>query len=225
MSSHFMKGLLVAVLAAGFTGCGSDAGSGTETLYVEASAETNGTTNGTSIFVLVRNNSANGDFAQDAIVEIVGDRGSEHALPFTNLIFVQGYFKSGMVWEPGWRLRITRGADKLEAYLQAPGITTITEPTPSSVFARGAQQPLRVRWNDDAGRRAEVVEVELNQADYEQARPEDNGVREIPYTTWTEAEQEERVTVRRTNDINLTGGVTGSFFRATSTASVTFEVQ
>jgi len=226
MSHQFLKGLAVGALAAALAGCGSDPGSGTETLFVEATASTDGSSNGTSLYVVVRDTSASGPVVTDAVVTMTGDRGTVHALPAVNFLGAHlGYLKTDLAWEAGWRLRVERGADKLEAYLQAPGITTITEPTPGQIFGRAAQQPLRVRWRDESGRSAERVEIGLSQADYETSRPEDPGSHEIPYTTWTQAEQEERVTVVRTNDLNLAGGISGSTFKAVSTARVNFEVQ
>ncbi len=226
MSSHLMKGLAVSALAAALAGCGSDTGSGTETLYVEATASTDGSSNGTQLFVLVRDNSANGPTINDATVTMVGDRGTEHALAAINLGDLNlGYMKRDLAWEPGWRLRVERGADKLEAFLVAPGLTTLTEPTPGQVFGRAAQQNLRVRWRDESGRSAERVEISLDKADYDTSRPEDPGSHEIPYSTWTQAEQEERVTITRTNDINLAGGISGSTFKAVSSGRVDFVVQ
>lgn len=219
-----MNRTLITLVAAFVAGCGSDPGSGTGTLFVDAVARTDGSTQGTSLAVVVRQGSSSGELISDAAVELEGDRGSLHALPYSGFSFAGSYSKSGIAWEPGWRLRIRRGADELEAYLQAPGVTTITRPEPGSSFNRGVGEPLRVEWTDDAGRRAEVVEVRLEQAGYERAMTEDPGHREIPAGTWTE-DTEETVRVLRTNDLTLEGGASGSVFRAISEAQVSFTVQ
>lgn len=224
MSSTFGKALTAAAALA-LAGCGSDPGSGTETLYVEATARTDGSSGGTQLIVVVRQDSANGECITDATVTMIGEKGSEHALPYEGVGCFGWYRKSNLAWESGWRLRIESGADKLEGFVAGPGVTTIESPTPGQAFSRGAQEPLRVRWKDESGRSAETVEVRLDEGDYEVARTDDPGQREIPYTVWSQAVDQERVEVIRTTDVNLAGGVTGSFLRAISTARVQFEVQ
>lgn len=213
--------IMIACLGAA---CGSDPGTGTGTLFVDAVARTDGSTQGTSLTVLIRQGSSSGELISDAVVEVTGDRGSVHVLPYSGFSFAGSYNKSDIAWEPGWRLHIQRGADELEAYLQAPGTTTITRPDPGEVFNRALGEPLRVEWSDDAGRRAEVVEVRLQQGAYERASTEDPGHREIPPGTWSEATQE-TVFVERINDLPLEGGASGSLFKAISEATLTFSVQ
>lgn len=206
--------------------CGSDPGGGTQTLYVEAVASTDGSSNGTSLTAVIRQGSATGRCVDTAEVVMIGERGTEHALPYVGAGGCLGLFiKNNLTWEPGWRLRIRSGADRLEGYLQAPGLTTITSPSPGQIFSRGAQQPLRVTWRDESGRSAQSVEVRLSEGRYEISRSEDPGHREIPHTTWTQAEREEEVRVTRTSQTNLGGGVTGSFLRASTRAQVQFQVQ
>jgi hypothetical protein len=204
-------------------GCGfTDPGSGTQTLFVNASATTDGSNGGTVLSALIREQGPNGPTVDDATVIMTGDTGTDHSLP---LILCCGiYGVNNVTWETGWRLKITRGNDKLEAFLSAPGLTTILEPTAGSTFVRSAGTPLHVRWKDESGKSAETVEVRLSQGDYNQGRPEDPGTRDVPATAWTQAENNERVTVKRTTDTNLSGGITGSVFTASSTADVNFVV-
>lgn len=229
MTSRFLKGLaLVAVGAVGvaMSGCGSDPGSGTETLFVTASARSDGSSGGTELAVTVRQGSSSGTCLEDATVIMTGDKGTEHALTYWGLGGCIGYYrKTDIAWEPGWRLRITRGADKLDAYIQAPGLTTITDPTAGFIFGRAAQQPLHVKWKDESGRTAQQVEVRLNHGDYNQNLSEDPGNRDIPYTAWGQAESQETVRVLRKNAINLNGGVAGSTFEAWTEDEVEFQVQ
>lgn len=217
---------VIASLLLVLTGCGgSDPGGGTKTLYIEANAVSDGSANGTSLSVVIRSGSSNGNFVQDAQVTMIGDKGSNYTLDFAGIFGIGGYGKSGFAWEPGWRLKIVRGADRAEGYLSAPGLTTITNPTASTTYNHTDQQPLTVRWRDESGKSAQTVEVKLKNARYDQVRSEDRGAYDIPVGTWGQASSDEQLTVTRTNSVALAGGVDGSVFKASTTASVRFQVQ
>jgi hypothetical protein len=207
-------------------GCAnSDPGSGTQTLYVDATAQSDGSSGGTSFTVVVRSGPNSGDFINDATVTMTSDRGTEHVLTWAGIFGIGAYGKSGLAWEPGWRLRVIRGADKLEGYVLAPGLTTLVQPGGSTPFDRSKGQPLVVQWRDESGRSAETVEIRLRRADYSQTRAEDRGSFEIPAGTWTQGYTDERVTITRTSDTQLAGGLTGSTFKARTTTTATFAVQ
>ncbi len=220
------KALLFAgALVALATGCGSDPGSGTKTLYVDAQLESDGSSNGTKATISVRQGSGNGSVVSDASVVLIGDKGGRPALD-SSFSWLGVYTAIGFAWEPGWRLQITRGADKLEAYIVVPGLTTITNPTPGQIFDHTANAPLAVKWTDDLGRSADQVTVDVDHGNYDnQLRADDPGARDIPSSTWTQSEPQERIKVTRENLLNLAGGVAGSVFKARTSAEVDFAVQ
>lgn len=214
--------LLIALFA---VACGgSDPGVGTQTLYVDALVQTDGSTNGTSLRVTVRQGSNQGNFVSDASVVMTSDKGNEIILPWVGILGMGNYVKNDIVWEPGWRLKITRGADRVEAYLHAPGVTTITEPATGSTFNRAEGKPLVVRWRDESGRGAQTFEIETRSADFNQARSEDPGLFQVDAAHLVNS-NEERITVRRTSEVKLNGGVPGSTFKAISRAEVALIVQ
>ncbi|HLL55216.1 MAG TPA: hypothetical protein VK447_16790 [Myxococcaceae bacterium] len=218
--------LLLSAALLALAGCaGSDPGSGSKTLFVDAVAQSDGSFNGTTFVVTVRQSANNGDYINDAQVTVISDKGTEYLLPWVGIFGIGSYAKSGIAWEPGWRLRIVRGTDKLEGYVLAPGLTTITQPTAAAPFERSKGQPLLVQWRDEGGRTAETVQVRLSRAGYDQIRAEDRGSFEIPVGTWSQAYSDERLRVIRTTDTILAGGVDGSTFKAITTAEVRFAVQ
>lgn len=214
--------LLIALFA---VACGgSDPGVGTQTLYVEAVARTDGSTNGTSLRVTVRQGSNQGNFVSDANVVMTSDKGNEIILPWVGILGMGNYVKSDLVWEPGWRLRISRGADRVEAYLHAPGVTTITEPAANSTFNRSEGKPLVVRWKDESGRGAQTFEIATRSAEFNQARSEDPGLFQIDAAHLV-GSAEERIAIERTSEVKLNGGVPGSTFKAVSRAEVNLVVE
>lgn len=217
--------VFVGALAVLTAGCGSDPGSGTKTLYVDAQMESDGSSNGTRATIEVRQGSSGGSVVSDAVVVLVGDKGGRPPLD-NGQSFLGIYTAIGFAWEPGWRLQITRGADKLEAFIVAPGLTSITHPLPGQIFDHTANASLPVRWKDDVGRWADQVTVDADHGDYnDQLRADDPGERAIPSTAWTQPYAQERITVTRENLLNLAGGAAGSVFKARTSANVNFAVQ
>lgn len=217
----FLGSLCVFLLAA----CGgSDPGAGTQTFYVEAVAESDGSTDGTFLQALIRQGSSSGDIVTDATVEVVGEKGTSHVLPFVGIFGVGVFRKNNLIWEGGWRLRVTRGQDRVEAYLNAPGITTLLEPAAGSTFNRAAGNPLVVRWKDESGHGAQTFSVDTQRADYSIARAEDPGLVQLEATRLV-ASTDERITIKRTSEVKLNGGVVGSSFKATTKAEVRIIVQ
>jgi len=219
--NRILGGLAAAVLLAACGG--SDPGSGTQTLYVTATAESDGSSDGTRLLVVVRQGGSNGAFVDNATVTVIGDRGTNHTLPFVGIFGLGGYYKNAISWEGGWRLRIVRGSDNLEAYIAGPGLTTITAPTANGTFAKAAAQNLVVQWRDDMGRSMPNAEVRFRRADIQRITT-DNGAYSMDYNLLVPANDEE-IAVRRWTELTLKGGATGSTFRAQTTAEIPLVVQ
>jgi hypothetical protein len=206
------------------TACGgSDTGSGTQTLYVEATASSDGSSNGTSLLVVVRDGSASGDFIQDATVTLIGDRGTTYTPGFVGVFGVGGYYKNAINWEGGWRLRIQRGNDNMEAYIAGPGLTDITAPTPNSTFMKSAAQNLVVQWRDENGRAMPNANVKFRRAPIDRT-VQDTGSFTADFNELVPA-TDERVTITRWTELALKGGVTGSNFKAQTVDELNFIVQ
>jgi hypothetical protein len=217
---------LVSLCMLSLVGCGffSDPGAGTQTFYVEAVAESDGSSDGTFLQVFTRQGSNSGDIVTDATVELIGEKGTSHVLPWVGVFGIGVYRKNNIIWEAGWRLRITRGSDRVEAYLNAPGVTSILEPAAGATFNRADGRPLVVRWKDESGHGAQTFSVDTARADYSIARAEDPGLVQLEASRLV-ASTDERITIKRTSEVKLNGGVVGSFFKATTKAEVRLVVQ
>ena len=207
-------GLAVFALACG----GSNPGSGTKTLYVKAQAFGDGRDASNSLMAVeVREGSATGNTLTDAVVTITGDKTGELALPWQGVVFgsfhAGSYAKPGLVWDTGWRLSVKRGSDQLDGYLVAPGFTTLTAPIAGSTFARSGGVPLNISWKDEAGRRAETVEIQLDKAKLDQIVPDDKGTFPVEVNRLA-TDSKEKISVSRSNEVVLAGGVPGSVFSA-----------
>lgn len=206
------------------TACGgSDPGSGTQTLYVEATASSDGSANGTQLLVVVRDGSSSGAFIQDAQVTLIGDRGTTYTPAFLGVFGVGGYVKNDINWEGGWRLRIVRGNDNMEAYVAGPGLTDITGPVANSTFMKSSAQNLVVQWKDEMGRAMPNANVKFRRANVDRTT-QDTGSFSVDYNTLVAA-TDERITVTRWTEVPLKGGVTGSTFKAQTTAELNLIVQ
>lgn len=226
MKSFVMKAFAGAALALVMAGCGSDAGSGTETLFVDAEAFSDGSADGTWLRVVVRQGGSNGAMLDDAKVTLTAGDGTVHELPYVD-VFGIAYFKNNLAWDPSWRLRIERGtADKLEARIEGPGLTRITQPAPGSLYQRSSGTDLVVKWADDDGKRAGAVIVDLEGQPYEdQIVNEDPLERKIPASSITTVNDSARLRVDRRTTLNLAGGVAGSTFTATTRDEIDINIQ
>jgi hypothetical protein len=206
------------------TACGgSDPGSGTQTLHVEATATSDGSSNGTSLLVVVRDGTASGSFVDNATVTLIGDRGTTYTPGFVGVFGVGGYFKNAINWEGGWRLRIERGNDNLEAYIAGPGLTDITAPAPNTTFMKSNAQNLVVQWRDEMGRAMPNASVKFRRANIDRT-VQDTGSFTVDFNELVAA-TDERITVTRWTEIPLKGGVTGSLFKAQSVDELNLIVQ
>lgn len=224
-----MARCVAALLTCLLLGCGgSNPGGGTRTLFVSAFATTDGSTDGTGIGIEVREGSSQGPLVSDAVVIVRGDRGGEMSLPWQGIRwgnFAAGaYFRTGIPWESGWAIDIRRGPDRLDAYLVTPGVTVITEPIAATTFRRADGRPLAIRWKDDLGRRAKRVRVQLDKAKIDQTFNEDALAFDVEPNRLV-PDGSERITVERTNEIELAGGIPGSVFRAQSRHRIEIKVE
>lgn len=220
-----LAGLALAASACG----GSNPGSGTKTLYVKAAVQSDGTSDGTWLAVEVREGSDQGVLVTDAQVSVRGDSTGETGIPWGGGVSMDG-FNGGVyvVWHPQWdrgfTLNVNRGSDHLNAYVETPGITTITSPISGTAFALAEGKPLVVEWKDSYGRRAENVRVDLKKSDYVWTGTDDTLRNEIDPNRMV-VDNGERVRVTRTNQINLAGGAAGSTFEASTTHAIDFVVE
>ncbi|MBI3184051.1 MAG: hypothetical protein HYZ28_18105 [Myxococcales bacterium] len=224
-----MRAPILVAAAIALAACGgSNPGGGTRTLYVKAQAETDGTTDGTRLGLEVREGSSGGTLITDAVVILRGDKSGESSLPWQGLKWgdfaLGSYFKSGIAWEPGWAIEVRRGNDRLDAYLQTPGYTTIVEPIAQTTFRRTEGKPLAVKWKDSFDRRAKTVTVDVDKAKYQRTLPEDPLSHEIEANRLV-SENNERITLERVNEIELAGGTPGSIFRGTSKHRIEVNVE
>ncbi len=230
MKTRFEVALLGGLLASALVACGGhDPGGGTQTLWVRAQAETDGSTSGSWFVVQVRDGSENGTLLNDAVVSIEGDNTGELVLPFDGGDFfgfrVGANIKRDLPWDTGWRLTVRRGKDELDAYLEAPGVTTITAPVGGTTFRRSNGENLVVEWKDEKGRRADVVEVDFRRADdADRTFGEDPREYEVDFNRLRAAD-DERIEVRRRNEVNLEGGVPGSRLTATTKHRIDLTVE
>jgi len=224
-----MKGIL-GVLAGAvlLTACGgSDPGSGTQTLFVQATAESDGSPDGSKLTVVVKNGSSSGANLDTAMVTLIGDRGTTYTVPWTGAtlfgVVLGDYHMSSINWEGGWRLRITNANDNLEAYIAGPGLTDITAPAENSTFVKSSAQNLVVTWKDEMGRAMPNASVKFRRANVDRTT-QDTGSFPVDSATLVAA-TDERITITRWVDVSLKGGITGSSFRAQTTTERNIIVQ
>lgn len=222
--------LLWATLMVSTAGCsGNDAGGGTRTLFVEALAETDGSSNGTFFGVIVRDGQGvEAPVISNAEVIFRGENTGEIRVPWQGLTVgrfrLGAYGINGIPWDTGWQIEVNRADDHLDAFLEAPGVTTITSPLGGTTFRKSAGGALTVHWKDAEDREAQKVFVELDEANFERALSEDPFELSISASTLV-ADDEETVRVERSNEVELNGGLPGSFFRAVSKHQLDFRVE
>lgn len=222
---------LAAAIALTFlTACGgTDPGTGSRTLYVKAAMTTDGSTDGTRVQVELRENDQDGPLVTDAIVTLKGQSGKDQLLGLvgenTRLGTKLLYAGQGFAWDTGFVLQVRRGErDSLDAALEMPGATVITDPVSSTTFSRSKGERLVVRWRDEYNRIAQYPEVRLEQADIRQTLNQDMTQFEIEASRLVPT-LEESVSVTRTNKVLLAGGLDGSEWTATTTHKVSFRVE
>jgi hypothetical protein len=226
-----MRGLsavMLGAVAAFGVGCGgSNPGGGTGNLFVRAEARSDGSTEGTSMIVHVRERDIDGPIVSDANVSIRGDHTGEATLLWDGFFIFDwaiGAYTSNIPWDTGWALNVRRDPDGLDAYLYSPGITEITEPNANTTFRRAEGEPLLVQWRDEAGHRAETVNVELEDADFNQPLRDDPLELRIEPHELVQSDNE-RLEVSRFTSVELAGGAPGSVFTATTYHSIRINIE
>jgi hypothetical protein len=223
MSTFTRLALAAALVLA--SACGSDPGTGSHTLYVQGSLNTDGSTDGTSVRVEIREGSRTGAVVTDAIVTLRSVAGVDQTLGLVNRGNTPAYERSGFAWDRGFVLQVRRGGtDTLDAALETPGLTVITDPVSSTTFNRTTNQRFVVRWRDEYGRAAMVPEVRLARADIKQSLAQDVSQFELEASRLVPS-NDEQVTVTRTNKVMLQGGLDGSEWTATTHHRIEFRVE
>ena len=229
-ASALAASLLAMLIGASLAGCGgSDPGRGTASLHVEAFAVTSGTRDSTQIRVQVREVDARGQIQAGATVRVRGKEQGEWTLDFVGFDwgpFTGGFhLLSGIDWQGGWHLEVEMGDEHwLEAYLEVPGFTKITQPVANTAYRPDDREPLQVRWEDEERRRARDVRLKLDRNDYSVRLEGEVKRHEIPVSAFRR-DGDERVEVERSTEIDLAGGASGSFFRGSTRHSIGFRVE
>lgn len=226
-----LSALIVGGMMLGLVGCGgSNPGGGTKTLFVKAQAESRGTLESSAIRVEVREGHSEGPVVSDAVVTVRGNETGEYNLSWSGITW--GDFKAGfygrdnLEWDTGWKIEVRRGDDGLDAYLEAPGTTTVMEPIGGTAFRRADGKPLVVKWKDSDGHRAQVATVDFQKsdgADRQFADYDDPFQVEIEPNILTP--DSEKLEVRRKNEVKLEGGTPGSVFSAETKHQIEFVVE
>jgi len=120
------------------------------------------------------------------------------------------YFNTRPSFPAGdFRLEVTRGTDNIRGVvLGGPGVHTITAPTNGSVMTAG--QPMTVTWSVPSRARA----VELETRNFGPIALADNGSYTIAGAN-NPANTDQRVEVRRYNEVEIAGGRPSSRLRVT----------
>lgn len=219
---------LVAVAGLGSACGGSNPGSGSETLHVSAEMRSDGSPDGTWVSVVVREGQADGPVVSDASVTLDGDSADE--FPISQAWSIGGagpgwYLRNNFDWDTGFTLKVRRGSDWVEAYIQTPGYTAITQPIFDTTFLLSEGRPLVVKWTDSENRRAEGVTIRLSDAGFTHLIQNGDPLEFPIEPTSLTVTDSETVTVERRNDMNLAGGTAGSVFTAATEHHIPFRVQ
>lgn len=217
-------------LTASLAACGgSNPGSGTQTLFVSALAQSDGSSNGSFMAVEVREGHSEGTLISDAVVTIEGDESGEFNLGWTGANFwgfkFGAYTKENLAWDTGWRLNVKRGEDHLDAYLVAPGQTTITAPLGGTTYMRSSGEPLVVQWKDGEGRQADVASVRFKTSEQANREFANDPMEYEVEPNHLQPDDDERIEVERRNEVKLEGGTPGSLFRAITRHRIEFRIE
>jgi hypothetical protein len=173
----------------------------------------------------VREANQTGNVVTDAIVTLRAVSGADRTIGLVNRGNTPVYESSGFAWDRGYVLSIRRGsADLLDAAIETPGVTVITEPISGTTFNRTNNPRFAVRWRDEYGRVAQAPEVRLERADIRQTLAQDAMQFEIESSRLVPT-NDEQVRVSRSNKVTLQGGLDGSEWTATTRHRIDFKVE
>jgi hypothetical protein len=215
--------LAISIAGCGSTiGNGSDPGTGTRTLLVSAKVEAenrldNATeANGfdTKFEVTVKRAGADVADAQVVLTSASGTRTLTHA--------GGGKYTGGHVgYDRNYDLRVTAGADNLNAMIAGPTLHRITSPAPGAMVP--PRQDLTIHWTRDGAADSASVETKEFKVD---STP-DRGTYVVPGAHFPGKPGdtvEERAIVYRRTRVGLAGGTTGSQIEASVRNRVGFLV-
>lgn len=213
-SSIFAATTLATALACGGDSTGPAAnrnsgGTGTSTLLVTADIDASNSLGGFRTDYDVNLRDALGNRVSGATVTIYNSALGTLTLPET----APGsgdYFNTRPSFPAGdFRLEVTRGTDDVRGVvLGGPGVHTITAPANGSVAT--ASQPMTVRWSVPS--QASAIEIETR--NFGPIALADIGSYTIAGAN-NPANNDQRVEVRRYNEVEIAGGRPGSRFRVT----------
>lgn len=206
---------------------GTNPGWGSQTLYVSARLSSDGSTDGTSARVEVRQGSSTGAVVPDATVTLKGNKLEARTLSFRDNVGNGGaYVTDNFAWDSNFALEVKHGDDNLVAAIDPPGASIITAPIAGTTFRRADGAALKIEWKDDLGRRADSTRLSLERAKIDQSWA--NGAE--PFHIELEpaqlvANDKERISLDRTSEVNLAGGTAGSVMRATTSHRIEVTVE
>lgn len=198
-----VRAFFLLLLAPATPACGSktDRGSGSETLFTRV--EVGGTPDGTTVEVELK---LRGNPVVGANVVVTNDDSKGTA---TLESLSAGLYRTSLAgYARVLAIRITSGADTLEAALEGPSPHVITRPPNNAIVRRADFEVLKVEWAADDP--ADRVEVEPEGAETI-SLDGDAFEAEIPLGPLKNREQ--RLGVTRENSVDLAGGAAGSRMR------------
>ncbi len=215
MKTRILLSLLLGFVACGGGG-GTDAGSGTKTLLVQAQVAWNAELQGAEIHVAVERAGANVEGANVVVHSDLGD--VTLTLDHGNLGGGGDYVGVQAGWAGSYGLEVSAGDDHLSAAISAPEQMTLTAPdTATAIDAHQAANGIvTLRWSGSA---ADSIRVRSKDFDYTGA---DQGHVDMPATLLKDSSQE--LSLRRENSVALAGGVAGSTLSATCRSDFTLIV-
>lgn len=218
--------LVVAGVLLGACG-GTNPGWGSGTLYVSARLSSDGSTDGTSARVEVRQGSSTGAVVPDATVTLKGNKLEARTLTFRDNVGNGGaYVTDTFAWDSNFALEVKHGDDTLVGALDPPGASVLTAPIAGTTFRRADGAAMKIEWKDELGRRADSTKLSLERAKIDQSwsnGSEPFHVELLP--SQLVANDKERISLDRTSEVNLAGGTDGSVMRATTSHRIEVTVE
>ncbi len=200
-------GVLFAAGCGGFT----DSGSGSRTLLVDARAAYALSNDRTDLRVDVEVQSGDADEARVFVTDDESNEEIELLLANNAGIRTARFNGSFSGYRRRLELRVERGDDDLDAQLEGPGRHVIESPSNGSALSLDdVGGSLEISWSVEDGLQADTVSVSLDESSFDATVDEDKGKLDVEREFLSLGDEE--VEVRRTNSIELAGGLVGSKF-------------
>lgn len=200
----------------------SSVGGGTQRLFVNASLDGDGSTQGSRVVVVVRKANEAGALLDDATVVLRGGKLDRTVVPWDAIH--NDYRLSGFRWEPAVRLEVTREREWLDASIDVPGATLVVSPLDGSNFVKADKQPLIVEWKDEHNVSTATTTVHLRTAGVDRTLPPGSISLVLQPEELTRV-SDEKLTIERRVSVDLFGGALNSRFTAGTSHEVTFNVE